>query len=286
MKDFENPEPKAGETRAKFVQRCRPIVHKEHPSWKMSKVMAVCHSIWERKHKNEMEAAGYEQFHDEAQLIIEKADGDTSGTKNIVALVGNRFMNGGYLTAELAKKTHKQWNKTLHDINHMGTSTGFFLMQTDITYFIGYHTKAKWNENNKSVSMELHIHDKTKFAGAWEAYLELCEMAGQIVNVSTTYFGKREFLPTNKLPKGCNWKKEGYGKDDLVPVLTEMQPFCISTVLRGRCDDKGGCGIRNTSSDSCTCGSCATKAEKDPELLKRIEAKEKELKELKESEDN
>jgi len=281
MENYENPKPKPGETQQKFISRCIPIVHKEHPDWKMDKVKAVCYSLWRRRHKNKMEMQGYELYTDEAHLITLKDDKvieneeftNAPGTKRLIAIIGDRFMNGGFVSMKVLKACYKQWEGSLHDINHMGTSTGFFLAQSDITYFIGYHKNVKLNESNKSVSMELYIHNRTEFAEAWEAYIELCEMAGKIPNVSTTYYGKRKFLPVTELPKECDWKAEGYGKEDLVPVLVEMQPVCVSTVLRGRCDDKGGCGIRDTDlkdSDSCDCKSCT-------EFDEKIEKKRQEL---------
>jgi hypothetical protein len=208
-----------------------------------------------------MKIKGYELFSSSAELHIkhqvkesqENQEGSAMPGKdtNMIAVIGDRFMNGGFLPKEVLQKSYKQWNGTLHDINHMGTSTGFFLMQTDITYFIGYHKNVKYDEASKAVSMELVIHNRTKFAEAWQAYIELCSMAGQIPNVSVTYFAQRKFVPTSELPKEADWKKEGYGKDDLVPVLTNIIPFCVSTVLQGRCGDKDGCGIR--SGNACEC---------------------------------
>lgn len=198
----------------------------------------------------------------------------SSGVKvNLVAIIGDRFMNGGFVSAKELRKCYKYWEGTLHDINHMGTSTGFFLIQTDITYFIGYHKNVKYNAKGKSVSMELKIHDKTHFAEDWKAYIELCEMAGQIPNVSVTYYGKQSWVPVDQLPPEADWQAEGYGKDDLVPVLTEMIPVCVSTVLEGRCNDKDGCGIRNANStkcgsESCDCGgNCPVPTQKPDEKL-------------------
>lgn len=295
-KEIENPKPKKGETQKKFISRCIPIVHKEHPSWSMDKVKRVCYEIWRDRNKESLEAQGYTLFASAAQLItVPKQKDDITidtkfpkltgkntpivdSTKRLVAIIGNRFMNGGFVSAEELKKCYKGWEGSLHDINHMGTSTGFFLVQSDITYFIGYHDDVKYDKTNNSVSMNLHIHTGTKFAKAWEAYVELCEMAGKIPNVSVVYYGKQKFIPASDLPKDVDWEAEGYGKDDLVPVLYNIIPVCVSTVLRGRCDDKDGCGIRDTASicgsDSCDCGKCKRK---DTELDEKIEKQRQEL---------
>lgn len=242
--------------------------------------------LWKHRHKNE------EMFTSEAQFVTvpikeqvseENAESDTpTSTRNMVAVIGDRFMNGGFLSAEVLQKSYKRWNGTLHDINHMGTSTGFFLMQSDITYFIGYHSNVKYNVDTKEVSMELNIEDEVALSTDWKAYVKLCERAGKVPNVSVTYYGKRDWITASELPKNVPWKKEGYSKDDLVPVLNEITPICVSTVLQGRCNDKDGCGLRNIEKDTCTDNTC-TKV--DSKLEIEIEEKRQELiKWLKENE--
>lgn len=278
--EFENPKPKKGETKTDFIKRCIPYTKKEHPSWSHDKVVAVCHEYWRRSRKNSDE----EKFSDEAQFIfepileLESEEAEKpiqTGTRNMIAIIGNRFMNGGFLSAEVLEKSYKKWNGTLHDINHMGTSTGFFLMQSDITYFIGYHTNVKFNSETKEVSMELNVEPDCTFTAAWTAYVKLCERASRIPNVSVTYYGKRDFILASNLPKNVPWKKEGYGKDDLVPILTEITPVCVSTVLQGRCNDKDGCGLRNEDDDS---ELEAEIEEKRKEIIERIKAKKLALK--------
>lgn len=228
------------------------------------------------KHRNE------EMFTDEAQFRIvpilelesEEAEKPVqTGTRNMIAVIGDRFMNGGFLSAEVLEKCYKKWHGTLHDINHMGTSTGFFLMQTDITYFIGYHSDVKYDKKTKEVSMQLNVEPDCEFTAAWEAYVKLCDRASRIPNVSVTYYGKRDWILASNLPKNIPWKKEGYGKDDLVPILTEITPVCVSTVLQGRCNDKDGCGLRNDDEE------LETEIEqKRQEIIERIKAKKLALK--------
>jgi len=271
--EFENPKPRKGETKAAFISRCISYVSKEHPSWKHDKVVAVCHDYWRRRHKNE------EMFTDEAQFVtvsIEEQVSEASteiiptSKRNMIAVIGDRFMNGGFLSKEVLKKSYKKWNGTLHDVNHMGTSTGFYLMQSDVFYFVGWHSDVKYNEETGEVSMQLNIYEKTKFAEDWEAYVKLCELAGKIPNVSVTYYGKRDFILASTLPSNVPWKKEGYNKNDLVPILNTIEPICVSTVLRGRCDDKGGCGLRNEELEN-------EIEEKRQELIKKIKIMEKNL---------
>jgi len=253
---IENPEPKKGEKKSAFIQRCIPVVKKEHPDWADDKVQAVCYNIWNRKHKNE------EMFSSEAQFmfvptkqhktltLLNAENTDANGNKRMIAVIGDRFMNGGFLSKEVLEKSYKKWNGTLHDINHMGTSTGFFLMQSDITYFIGFHKNIQYNKETGEVSMELETEPSCKYYQAWEAYIKLCERAGKIPNVSVTYFAKRSWITASELPSNVPWKKAGYNKDDLVPILDEITPVCVSTVLQGKCNDKDGCGLRNEENEN------------------------------------
>lgn len=255
-----NPEPKKGEKQKDFIARCIPYVHKEHPDWPMKQVKAVCYDIWRRKHKNSSDEVlytcdmGVKFINTQCGCNIENQDdqGQQDGTpKRMVAIIGDRFMNGGFFPFKELKRIYKQWEGTLHDINHMGTHTGFFLAQQDITYFVGWHSNVQLDEKTKSVSMDINIYDKTKHAQDWANFVELCKLAGQTPNVSVTYWAQRKFIPASELPAGVDWKSAGYGKDDLVPVLMNVRPVCVSTVFAGKCGDEDGCGIENTEPCSC-----------------------------------
>jgi len=282
---IENPTPKPGESKQDFISRCIPYVKKEHPSWKQDKVSAVCYSIWNRKSQN----SEYEIFTDDAVMIFEKPKENMQEETNsenqekenqeqpestkMVAVIGDRFMNGGYLSFEELEKCYKNWENTLHDINHMGTSTGFFLMQQDITYFVGFHKNVKLNKETKEVTMEIVGEESTQYYKAWKGFVNLCEKAGLIPNVSVTYYAKRKLVKASELPSSVDWKTEGYNEDDMVPILEGVQPVCVSTVFRGRCNDKDGCGIKNA--EICD---CQENLENDfKEQIERIKAKEKKL---------
>jgi len=280
---MENPEKKPGESQSDFVSRCIPIVKNEHPDWDDDRVAAACYGMYRQK----MLENGYQSFTDSAEFItvneteeqeLENGDIETStNTRRIVAIVGDRWMNGGWLSKEELKKVYKQWEGTLHDINHEGTSSGVFGQRQDITKFVGYHTNANYDETNHSVSMDLTINKETMYANAWEAFIKLCEQAGRIPNVSVTYYGKQKFVKASELPETA-LENANVSPDDMVPVLYNVVPVCVSTVLQGKCSDKGGCGVRNTDS---TCGSdsdsCDCEKPKDTKLDEEIEKKRQEL---------
>lgn len=167
-----------------------------------------------------------------------------NGARHAVAIIGDRFYKGAFLPAKELKKVYKLWEGTLHDINHFGTTfpVGFFAI-SNILYFVGYNNNVKWNNKNKSVSMDINIRDDTKYAGDWRAYVALCEEAGNVPNVSIAFNAKTMLVKASELPKGVNWKEQGYKKDDLVEYIYDIQPQALSTVLKGACNDKNGCGI-------------------------------------------
>ena len=92
--------------------------------------------------------------------------------------------------------------------------------------------------------------------------------------MSGTYRGRQEYVLAKNLPKEANWKAEGFNKDDFVPILSEVEPMAVATVLEGRCNDKDGCGMH----DSC---SCDEQDVTDALDIERVKAKEKKVKDLK-----
>ena len=168
---------------------------------------------------------------------------------HITAIIGDRFLNGGFFPKEELERVYKNWEGTLHDINHWGTSypTGF-TSSSNILYFVGFHKNVEYNSTTREVTMDIQVNRETMYGKAWEKYVETCELAGIIPNVSVTYLGRQKLIKADELPEGTDYKSEGYSDSDLVPILTDVEPVCVSTVLRGRCNDKDGCGIR----DSCS----------------------------------
>jgi hypothetical protein len=161
-----------------------------------------------------------------------------------VALVGDRFYKGAFFPAEELKKAHKSWENTLHDINHQGTfDTRGLQASSNILYFVGYNDNVTYDEDTKSMSMDIHICDNTHYAKAWRGYIELCEKSGQTPNVSVSFKAKTKSVKVSDLPSGVNYEAYGLSKDDYVRYIYDVQPDALSTVFRGACNDKNGCGI-------------------------------------------
>lgn len=225
----------------------------------------------------------YEEFTFDVPLTRYDYINDTSielqDTKNIknnpntevrtaIALIGDRFYKGSFFSADELEKAAPQWEGTLHDINHFGTTFGNGLRtQSNILYFVGWQDNIHYDKESKSVSMDIHADYDTYYGEAWKSYINLCEKAGQMPNVSISFLGKRKLVQAKNLPEGSNYQAYGFGEEDYVSYIYDVIPQALSTVLKGICNNKQGCGIAiNNSVESTTCS--------DPECVVKKEDKE------------
>jgi len=161
-----------------------------------------------------------------------------------VALIGDAFYHNAFLPADELKKAFPMWENTLHDINHQGTMDARgMMMSANILYFVGYNDNVTYDEETKSMSMDIHICDNTHYASAWKGYIELCEKSGQTPNVSVSFKAKTKAVKVSDLPEGVDYSAYGLQRDDYVRYIYDIRPDALSTVFRGACNDKMGCGI-------------------------------------------
>lgn len=263
--------PSKGETQEHYMSKCVKELKGEGKSSKKAREM--CSAVWYKYRGNEIDNKPIQEgdtveFKINSEMrFITNDEGEES--IEIVAAIGDRFMNGGFLSTEELKKSTKLWNGTLHDIDHKGIGSWQFGM--NIGYFIGWHDKAKMEDN--ALIMRLNIDEHTAHYAEWKGYIDLLRKAGKIPNVSTTYTASVNFTPAKDIKTMTSKQRKAarYDENDLVPVLTNIQPYAVATVVIGRCNDKDGCGIRKN--ESCECGSCKiddnTKEEIDKELEKK-----------------
>jgi len=251
------PEVKEGESEQAFVNRCIPIVIDEGNAKDTKQAAAICYSMY-RRHKGEY--SEFVEFEFDGEYIIQEikdpeassageysdSQKDENGmiTRRIVALKGNMFKKGRFMSASAIEKSIDSWNGTLHDINHFGTTHSLpFDTRPDIRFFVGYHDKAEYNAESKTATMNVHIDENTMYGKTWSSYVDLCAKAGRVPNVSVSILGKIEYVQAKNLPEDANYKEFGYTEEDFVPCFTEVYPVACSTVLKGAWDEKDGCGI-------------------------------------------
>lgn len=245
--------PRKGESKDAFINRCiRYIVKNEGKS--ETQAAAICYSMWRRKENmEEKEKSEYKDFTFSVPMeikVTESLEEEASETKvnygksRAVALVGDRFYHGAFFPADELKKAYKGWENTLHDINHQGTTNiRGFTASSDILYFVGYNKNVSYDEETKSMSMDIHVVDDTQYAKAWRGYVKLCEEAGQTPNVSIHFKAKTKRIKASELPDDVDYKSYGLKEKDPVTCIYDVQPGALSTVYRGACSDADGCGI-------------------------------------------
>jgi len=218
-----------------------------------------------------------------SKSFAEKAKGE--GYRATI-VIGDRFMKGIFVSAKETESVHKQWNNTLHDLNHMGSGyrVMFSVVPSDISYVVGYQDDAKYDKSTKETTVAVHIEENSPRYNEWKSYIAICEKINRTPNVSMYCFGKLEFIKAKDLPKDSHYKKNGYRTEDDVPCMTKIIPFMVSTVMRGACNDKDGCGIKHgddCKDNSCKVGSTEQPDEIDnPEITKRKDYLNKRLKSL------
>jgi hypothetical protein len=169
--------------------------------------------------------------------------------RHAIALKGNEFYKGCYLPTNELEKCYKEWEGTLHDINHMGTTHIMGLgASSDIRFFVGYQDNIKYNSETKLVAMDIHIDEQTQYGKTWEAYVNLCEKAGKVANVSVTFLAQRGSAKAKDIVS--NYSELGFKGDETVIYIKNIRPKALSTVLRGACSDDKGCGIGKVSQNS------------------------------------
>ena len=174
-------------------------------------------------------------------------------------IVGDRFMKGVFVAADELKKAYKGWNNTLHDLNHMGSGymAGFSVVPADVSYIVGYQDNLTYDAKTKEVRAMIHIDKDSERYSEWQSYVNICNQIKRPPNVSVFYYGRIRWMKARDLPKGSGYKKAGYKADDTVPCAYNIMPYMLSTVTKGVCNDKDGCGIKNSNSDSCEDNNCS-----------------------------
>lgn len=181
---------------------------------------------------------------DKINELVNSAISDNGYSMTIV--VGNRFMHGIWISASEIKQIYKGWNGTLHDINHMGSGymAGFSVVPSDISYIVGYQDSLTFDESTNEVKANLHIEKNAPKFNVWKNYMDICAKINRIPNVSMFVYGKIKYVQASEMPMECNYKENGFSENDLIPCMIDILPYMVSTVTRGTCDDKKGCGIK------------------------------------------
>jgi hypothetical protein len=295
------PKPRKGENRQDFANRCIPYLIREgkHPNTKKGRKQAAgeCYGIydnWKKKQKKqkstreELINAGYvpivfhnivgqqELFRYDEEMMIaaeintEEIEGIKHDVVEIIAAMGDMFYQRVFVSKELLKKIATKWNGTIHDISHLATNYGLFGTE-NLEWVVGFHKKAKYDNSLGGVRMTAYIsHDSPKYK-AWRNYVDICKAADRTPNTSIYGYAKYGMLDASELPKGTKIPEGAKDSQGNVIYLKDLQPAAVTTCLRGKCDDKDGCGIESVNVNDCNSGSCNTSLKSEDEIKNKGE---------------
>ena len=163
-------------------------------------------------------------------------------TYTATIIVGNKFYKGDFMPAAELEKSLESWNGTLHDINHMGTTRITPLgISSDIRYFVGWQDSAEYDEATKSIKVKVNIDTETMYGKVLKSYIDLCQKANKMPNVSISFGGQIKGVPAKDLP--IDYSNYNLKPDDIISYIYDIKPRALSTVLKGACSDEQGCGI-------------------------------------------
>jgi hypothetical protein len=219
-----------------------------------------------------------------SDMSIEKIqDGELVRRYDVVdaiAAVGDRFYGELYVPADTLKASAMMWNQTYNDISHLGTMfpAGMSAVE-NIEYITGYNTDAVYDEAGKAIKVKMHInHDAPKY-NVWKNFMDINKDSKRVPNVSIFGFYKAKNIRKNTLPSGT-YIPISASHSEYVVAMTDMIPVAITTCLRGKCDDKAGCGISTGFQDNSSC-ECVPKVEmvkQDDERLNYLKDRIKKVK--------
>lgn len=235
---------------------------------------------WKKKQANANTDNDFFEFSCNAFSFEKETDDEEIYRMTIV--IGNRFMKNLYIPMQLLAETYHGFEKTPHDLNHQGTgyASGLAVIPSDVSYVVGYQDNVTFDEKTGEVTASVHIDKNSYRYGEWKSYMNICKKMGRTPNVSMFNQGKIAYVTASQLPENADYKSVGYSRDSMIPVMTEMTPIAVSTVFLGACNDRDGCGIRN----SCDNGVCDTPNDDElpdnPEHEERKDYLKKRLNEL------
>jgi hypothetical protein len=161
-----------------------------------------------------------------------------------IALIGDRFYKGKFFPADELSKAHI--DGTIHDINHMATTydiDSFGNTRQNIEYEVGFQRGQRYDPATKKLHTDIYIKKDAPKYQAWKNHVELCKELNKIPNLSISFYFNTKQMPGKNIPSDINLSEYGYTRNSMIPYITDVDLQALSTVFKGACTDKDGCGI-------------------------------------------
>ena len=185
----------------------------------------------------------------------------------IVAAVGDIFYQNVFMPMATIKKASTKWNKSIHDFSHLATGypTGDFKEVERVDFVVGFHKKAHFDKSIGGAKMMAYVSHQAPQYRAWRNYIDICRAAGTIPNTSLNGMARFGMMDVKELPSGVKVPKDAVDSQGNVVYVKELYPNAVTTCLRGKCDDKDGCGVDVSNSCNCDSVSCSNEENEDKE---------------------
>lgn len=165
--------------------------------------------------------------------------------KGVVLMKGDIFYQGDFVPWTVIKAAADNAEDVqMHDVNHQGTGYPMpngQMVPSDIGYVVGYQDNIHVNEEEKSLLVDIHILKESPMANSWKSYYDVCSKAGRMPNVSAFGFKRMTLMKASQMP--VDYKAFGLQGNATITALTYMDLVAGSTVYRGACNEKDGCGM-------------------------------------------
>lgn len=178
---------------------------------------------------------------DSPRIDLQASTSKDDNVHKAVALIGDRFYKGSFLSFKEIEKAYRGMDGAFHDINHWATT--YLDGSSNIEYIIGHQKNTTLDPVNKTMKTDISINKEAPHYPSWKNYVDICHECGRIPNVSVSFWATNSTMKASELPTTVNFSEHGYTNDDDVPCFTALGFQALSTVLQGACDDKDGCGI-------------------------------------------
>jgi len=247
----------------------------------LSKVYSECRNKWVKEHPDDRENAhnkescariawtavhnaGYDEINkreymrldlcndgaitlDDDNAKIEFATPETVGDGkyekyHAIAIIGDRFYKGKFFPATELNKAHI--DGTIHDINHMATTFDVDIFgnpRQNIEYEVGFQKGQSYKD--KKLHTEIYIKKDAPKYQAWKNHIDLCRDIGKTPNLSISFYHNTKQILGKDLPDDTNFQEYGYTRESMIPCITDVDIQALSTVFKGACTEKDGCGI-------------------------------------------
>ena len=173
-------------------------------------------------------------------MNLDSKTGEIQDDFKAICVYGDKFYKGKFLPMKELQKAYKSLNGSYHDINHWGTT--YLDGNPNIEYIVGYQDNVRLDNITKALTADIHVLRSAEKYQLWRGFVDINQRINRVPNVSVSFYSSKKKMKAKEL-EGIDFAADGYKGDDEVEYLYDLDFQALSTVFKGACSDKDGCGI-------------------------------------------